>query len=340
MSWSPRPLARALTLLVALLALLPLAVGTPDAVAKRHHAGKVFRHLRVCVAAHRRADRLHHQPRRSRAKLRSHCRRVHMHKHAHSRPAAPAPSTTSAPGTDNSTADPETTARTSDHATTRAVGSPPLSDAEAAARVRPAPEVRGRVNDVPNHRVPTAAELAAFHHAQDALDEWNANPYTKQVTGNFTGTTDEIIQWGAWKWGIDEDILRAVAVTESWWAMDNSSQDGTHRSWGLMQILDSWAGTFPLSRDSTAFNVDFYGAAIRFVYDGKNRWLGDSAPAAHPYVPGDIWGAVGAWFAGAWYNGNPAVEGSGANWYIDYVQNKLAQRTWSLVAFTCGDCYG
>jgi soluble lytic murein transglycosylase-like protein len=32
---------------------------------------------------------------------------------------------------------------------------------------------------------------------------------------SFRGTTDEIIRWAAWKWGIDEDLLRAVAARES-----------------------------------------------------------------------------------------------------------------------------
>ncbi len=40
-----------------------------------------------------------------------------------------------------------------------------------------------------------------------------------RVTGNFKGTTDEIIQWGACKWGIDEDIVRAMAIGESNWRM-------------------------------------------------------------------------------------------------------------------------
>ena len=39
----------------------------------------------------------------------------------------------------------------------------------------------------------------------------------RRVTGNFTGTTDEIIQWAACKWGIDEDIVRAQMAKESWW---------------------------------------------------------------------------------------------------------------------------
>ena len=39
----------------------------------------------------------------------------------------------------------------------------------------------------------------------------------RQITGNFTGTTDEILQWVACKWGIDVNIVRAEAVQESHW---------------------------------------------------------------------------------------------------------------------------
>ena len=38
-------------------------------------------------------------------------------------------------------------------------------------------------------------------------------------TGNFTGTTDEIIQWAACKWGFDENTLRAQVAKESYWSM-------------------------------------------------------------------------------------------------------------------------
>ena len=41
--------------------------------------------------------------------------------------------------------------------------------------------------------------------------------YFNRVDGNFTGTTDEILQWGACKWGFDEDLVRAFAANESWW---------------------------------------------------------------------------------------------------------------------------
>ena len=39
--------------------------------------------------------------------------------------------------------------------------------------------------------------------------------YRRHVTGNYAGTTDEIIQWAALKWGFAPDVLRAVAVIEA-----------------------------------------------------------------------------------------------------------------------------
>ena len=33
----------------------------------------------------------------------------------------------------------------------------------------------------------------------------------------WVGTTDEIFQWAACKWGVPDDLLRAVAVRESTW---------------------------------------------------------------------------------------------------------------------------
>ena len=210
-------------------------------------------------------------------------------------------------------------------ATLRPVGSRPLSDARAAARVarrgwEPRPQ-----NFAANHRVPTAEELAGFHRAQAALGEWDVNPYAQQVTGNFTGTTDEIIQWAAHKWGIDEDIVRAVAVMESEWKQEGVHADSPHFSYGILQVLNEYAGTFPLSRDSTAFNADFYGAHIRFVFDGLNRWFND-VPHGRTYGPGDIWGSVGSWFAGAWWTPEATA-------YVDGVKGHLANRIWEQAGF-------
>ena len=38
-----------------------------------------------------------------------------------------------------------------------------------------------------------------------------------RVDGAFTGTTDEIMQWAACKWGLADDLLRAITVQESTW---------------------------------------------------------------------------------------------------------------------------
>lgn len=39
----------------------------------------------------------------------------------------------------------------------------------------------------------------------------------QRVSGQFTGTTDEIFQWAACKWGLSDNMLRAIAVRESTW---------------------------------------------------------------------------------------------------------------------------
>ncbi len=48
-----------------------------------------------------------------------------------------------------------------------------------------------------------------------------------RVTGQFTGTTDEILQWAACKWGIADNVLRAVAVRESTWYQYDVYADGS-----------------------------------------------------------------------------------------------------------------
>ena len=41
-----------------------------------------------------------------------------------------------------------------------------------------------------------------------------------RITGDFTGTTPELIRWVACKWGFDEELTRARAWTESSWEID------------------------------------------------------------------------------------------------------------------------
>ena len=202
-------------------------------------------------------------------------------------------------------------------------GSRVLGDDEAAAHVR---RVDGEVrpdNAAANQRVPTHDELDAYR--RDAENWRKCKDFHKHVTGDFTGTTDEIIQWAAWKWGLDEDIVRAEAAVETWWRQSFVGDNG--ESFGLMQIRRTFhTGTYPLSAESTAFNVDFYAAMIRQYYDGCATWL-DDVPHGQPYQAGDIWGSVGAWFQGEWHTPD-------AERYIARVQDYLARRVWEQRSFS------
>ena len=170
-----------------------------------------------------------------------------------------------------------------------------------------------------------------------------------RVTGNFTGTTDEIIQWAACKWGIDEDVVRAQVAVESWWyqraAGDFTTDptrcvpghllgaDGTPgqcpESIGLIQVrYPYWSAGFPSATDSSAYNLDYALAARRSCFEGYETWL-NTVDYGQPYVPGDLWGCVGTWFSGRWYT-QPSLD------YIAKVQGYLSQRIWETPGFISG----
>lgn len=136
-----------------------------------------------------------------------------------------------------------------------------------------------------------------------------------RVKGNFTGTTDEVIQWAACKWGLSDNVLRAQAVVESNWHMSQVGDAGScsqdPSSIGIFQI--KWCqhpGTRAYSRISTPFNADYDAAVIRGCIGG------------HDYVVGgELWGCIGRWYSGGWHD-------SGANNYIGLVQDELAQKDW------------
>ena len=49
-----------------------------------------------------------------------------------------------------------------------------------------------------------------------------------RVDGQYTGTTDVIFRWAACKWGIDEDLVRAIATIEVWrWNQPQSGGEQT-----------------------------------------------------------------------------------------------------------------
>ena len=48
-----------------------------------------------------------------------------------------------------------------------------------------------------------------------------------RVGGQFSGTTDEIFQWASCKWGLPDNLIRAVAVRESLWYQGLHWPDGS-----------------------------------------------------------------------------------------------------------------
>lgn len=189
-------------------------------------------------------------------------------------------------------------------------GAKPRSDRAAAKLVQRSSFEPRPDNAAANRRTPTGRELRSFRRRSDM-------PNARWVTGRFTGTTDEILQWGAYKWRVDPDLLRAVATVESWWHMSTVGDAGD--SFGLMQIRRPYHCCLPLTNESTAFNVDYYGGILRAYYGGKQPWL-NQVEHGQPYRAGDLWGSVGVWMSGRWHLNDAE--------YVAKVRQRLAEKTW------------
>lgn len=217
-------------------------------------------------------------------------------------------------------------------------GSALPGDASCAVRVPRSPWEPRPGNAAADSRVPPALHLPGFTPDDGGVD-LRARALADRVTGNFSGTTDEIIRWASCKWGFDEDIVRAVAVAESDWdqaTVGDLTGDPSlcatgyptpcPQSFGLLQV--KWTahpGTFPWSRDSTAFNVDYALMWRRVCYEGWMSWVNDEQPGAG-YEAGDEWGCVGLWYSGSWKD-------AAALSYVREVRHDLSSRPWLTAAF-------
>ena len=162
---------------------------------------------------------------------------------------------------------------------------------------------------------------SGFNHA------WQVK-YKPRITGNFRGTTDEIIQWASCKWGFGDDLTRARSVVESTWRQstngDFESRSSGHctpgyrgnpcpTSFGLLQ--SRWyyrPGTYPGTKKSTAFMVDSALAETRGCVDGM-MWFGSQSR-------GDVWGCVGVWFSGSYRSGYGS--------YVSHVKSVVRSKPW------------
>ncbi|MDQ2700125.1 MAG: hypothetical protein M3Y23_02225 [Actinomycetota bacterium] len=205
---------------------------------------------------------------------------------------------------------------------TRKPGWGPRSSKAAAklvdrSRWEPRPQ-----NRKANHRVPGRKLLRAWRNRSDM-------PYRHLVDGRFRGTTDEIIQWAAHKWGINTDLMRAAATVESWWEMKTFGDNGD--SFGLYQVrrpYHCW-GKCRIARHFTAFNADYYGGIIRSYFDGTQTWLNTVEGNGKRYRKGDLQGSLGTWYSGRWW-GPPErpIEP-----YLSDIRMRRAERTWQQPFF-------
>jgi len=229
----------------------------------------------------------------------------------------------------------------------------PLSDKSAAHLVTRRPEIRPQ-HKRPNNYVPSNKELSAFYNAYPPYSNDTLRRYVTGRPGLRSPSTDDLIQWAAHKWGIPEDWIRAEMVQESHWnqsmlgdltsvscavynqyppqARHSKNAHGcfVYQSMGVMQckwIADPnnkqgtgiGAGTEPLRWKSTAFNLDFYGHYVRWLFDGGCNWCNRTL-----YV-GNAWQSIGGWFGD---NGDINAQN-----YIKDVQGFLAGRNWTKKGF-------
>ena len=187
------------------------------------------------------------------------------------------------------------------------VGGALPSDAECADRVVPTAE--NRPENIP------------FNNTRGS----SPNDENPLVTGNFVGTTDEIIQWASCKWGMDPTWARNQAALESFWIHTTIADFATDpavclpghpigvdgrpgecpEATGLLQIRIQYHPTAFEDDNairSTAYNADYAWSIWRRCFEGEYTWLNEvERGEGATYAAGDGLGCMGVWFSGRWY---------------------------------------
>jgi autotransporter family porin len=215
-------------------------------------------------------------------------------------------------------------------------------DAKAAMMVHRSTWEPRPQNTSYNHVTPTHLALQPKDPRARAYDpRWNRYVLGR-TTGHYTGTTDEIFQWAAAKWGVPDNVIRAVAMSESTWHQQNEGDRVTDpaqclpgyvsvpcpQTFGITGVKSpSWPGVYPWNRLSTATSVDVLGGWLRGCYEGWVWWLRDHANHSRGvYRAGDLWGCVGAWYSGDWHDGS--VGAPSGEYYIARTRHFYDTQPW------------
>lgn len=220
----------------------------------------------------------------------------------------------------------------------------PLSASTCANSIVPDTTERIPENATQNATMgPSTVAAANYGPWTDNTGEPQMERDIQAASGQYTGTTDDILEWAACSEGWNENWLRAEAVVESSWQQSTQGDSGC--SQGILQVRacqnppatlnDAWGG-YSATHTSTAFAAEMQASYLRACFDGSIDYLYPSGQtvasmaAAHgggtnptgagwQYV---AWGCVGSWFSGDWYS-------SAAQSYISQVQSDLSNQSWN-----------
>ena len=229
----------------------------------------------------------------------------------------------------------------------------------------PRPDNYKRNHIMPNasavHAAFAARPLAVDNNYDSHWDTW----LLPRVDGQFTGTTDEIFQWAACKWGLSDDMVRSIAVRESTWYEYLTYPSGrgvTNYGSGDMISTPTADTTTYCNAIARLGGYDYqkdYGPGIcpkTFSIVGVMSWQApswglmpdnqngtfpfnrNSTAFAVDYLAGHLRGCYEGWMhwlagsgdiwgcVGSWYSGD--WHSAAADGYISRVQNELANFTW------------
>lgn len=193
-----------------------------------------------------------------------------------------------------------------------------------------------------------------------------------RVDGQFTGTTDEIFQWAACKWGLPDNLLRGIAVRESTWyqylhysdgycveyygcgdrfpSQTSASQlycDGVARTGGIDYASQWGAGKCPQTFSVVgvmSWDDPSWGFNSPDNQNGTFPFNRDSTAFAVDYMAARLFGCYEGWET--WLHPTPGDiwgcvgawytgdwHSTAADGYISRVQNEIANSTWLTADF-------
>lgn len=103
------------------------------------------------------------------------------------------------------------------HFSTLAYGVTPPTESQCTGLVNAFPISEAVAANTPFNIPPSSIPASFYTNPTPAKGDSQSISDFAKVDGSYTGTTDDIIRWGACKYGIDENVVRAQAWVESGW---------------------------------------------------------------------------------------------------------------------------